>query len=225
MVCLLVALVVSNCNHLHLTQPAPAMPRTTVFQALRNKCLLPVQSEDSQNAGAAAIINLDEVIASLTSTALVEHELWASSLPAVKALMEEYKSTASMLSGIMRFVFLKQPAFCHVSSDKDKVPPETLHEWRESVAKKMMNWISDPGMLQDVSDLLIEPIKTELEMLYSAGLDSVAPVVEQLLGGLLGAGLSKGVFEDLMQKVPLEHPLRALVKTFGEAGPSFMQAW
>ena len=60
----------------------------------------------------------------------------------------------------------------------------------------------------------------ELKALFSAGLDSVAPVVQQLLGGLLGAGLSKGVSDDLMMKVPSQHPLRALVQTFAEARPS-----
>ena len=139
----------------------------------------------------------------------------------LRSMIQDYQKAVSVFAGIIRFVFLKQPAFSHVLSDKDKVSPETLQVWKDSAGEKLEDWVADANIRKDVESCLIQPLAVELKALFSAGLDSVAPVVQQLLGGLLGAGLSKGVSDDLMMKVPSQHPLRALVQTFAEARLTF----
>ena len=155
-------------------------PRSAACSALRNSCLVKVpasqprqegsaaqdsganQPQESQEAQAGqAIINLDEYFLGLSATALAEHPLWASTSSVfadLRVMIEKNRKAVSVFSGIIRFVFLKQPAFSHVLSDKDdKVSPETLQVWKDSANEKLKDWVGDANICKDVESCLIKP--------------------------------------------------------------------
>ena len=121
-----------------------------------------------------------------------------------------------MLASMMRFVFMKQPAFSQVSVGKDKVLPETMQDWTEKARKHAKTWVSEPALLEAIEHWLVKPLQAELQLLYSAGLSSVAPIVDQYVQGALACGLTR-VHDDVLLKVPQQHPLRGLVESFLQA--------
>ena len=191
------------------------------FDALKNQCLVKVPQQADADASASgpvgtAIINLDEFLNGFAAVAFIENKLWQS-LPAVQALIADYSTATSTLASMMRFVFMKQQAFSQVSGGKDAVLPETMQQWAENARKHARTWVSDPALLEAVEHWLLKPIQAELQLLYSAGLKCVPPVVDQYVQGALACGLSRGVYDDILLKVPQQHPLRGLVESFLEA--------
>ena len=160
------------------------------------------------------IINLDSFLSGLSATGLVEHPFWAS-IPAVEAMVKDFKRVASTASGLLRFTFGKQAAFSQVA--QEAIPAEVLQSYADNAETDISNWVDDPEILGDVKAWLLEPVRAELRQQFSSGLDSVGPVVEQFQQNLLSAGLSNGVRADLMLKIPQKHPLRKLVESFAEA--------
>ena len=202
------------CTYLTNTLPLSAL-RHLAFQSLRNGCKVSASSADAEPA--QSIINLDEFIAGLAGTSVVEDVLWES-FPAVKAIFADYNSTTKLLCDLVRWVFLKQPAFSHVGEDKKKASPDSLQAWHECCEKRVPALVAEPAILENIKKLLMEPVKFELRMVESAGLDAVAPIVSQCVQNLLGAGLSREVYDDVMLKIPQKHKLRNLVEAFGQAG-------
>ena len=193
------------------------------FDALKNNCMvkLPQPADADVSASGpvesgAAIINLDEFLSGFSAVAFVENKLWQS-LPAVQALIADYSTATSMLASMMRFVFMKQPAFSQVSAGKDKVLPETMQDWTEKARKHAKTWVSEPALLEAIEHWLVKPLQAELQLLYSAGLSSVAPIVDPHVQGALACGLTRGVHDDVLLKVPQQHPLRGLVESFLQA--------
>ena len=68
----------------------------------------------------------------------------------LRSMIQDYQKAVSVFSGIIRFVFLRQPAFSHVLSDKDKVSPETLQVWKDSAGEKLEDWVADANIRKDV---------------------------------------------------------------------------
>ena len=101
---------------------------------------------------------------------------------------------------------------------QEKTSPDNLHAWYECCEKRVPALVSEPVVLENTKKLLMEPVKFELSIMESAGLDSVAPVVNQCLQNLLGAGLSREVYDDVMLKIPQKHKLRKVVEAFFQAG-------
>ncbi|CAE7318730.1 unnamed protein product [Symbiodinium sp. CCMP2592] len=162
-----------------------------------------------------SIINLDDFLAGLTAASLAENKV-LQSIPAVAAMIADFASAVESVSQLLRWVFLREPAFSQVASKQEHVSPEALQVWADAAESRLSSLVEDPQVLLRVQTKLVSPVKLELARLYSAGLDSVAPIVDQLTGNMLGAGLTKGLYEDLMIKIPSNHKLAKLVDAFAK---------
>ena len=191
---------------------------------MRNNCRVSIASADEgvtgsdvSTAATSAIINLDEFCTGLSASAFVKHDLWQS-IPQAKAAMKNYQAMSCMLQDALRFVFLQQAAFSQVA--KQGVLPEKLQQWLDCLPDLLKEWVPKEVLEGDVKDVLLKPVEMELRTLYSSGLDGVAPLVEQCVQQLLGAGLSAKVRQQLLQRIPEKHPLKPLVDVYTQAGTS-----
>ena len=87
--------------------------------------------------------------------------LWEA-IPAVKAMMADFKESVVMITSLLKWVFSRQPAFQHTRAQKDEASADKLQSWETHVMTKIMSWISEPEILADVKALLLEPVKFEL---------------------------------------------------------------
>ena len=185
--------------------------RQLAFECLTNDCKIAASKEAEPG-----IVNVDDFLAGLSATALISDDLWAS-IPSAAAQVKSFKDMTESLSSLLRWIFAKQPAFSHVCEEQRKASATQLAAWDESLRSQVLQHFTEPKLLESIEKFLLTPVKKELAVMRSAGLDGVPPIVDMYTENLLSAGLGPSLLEEVLVKIPQQHKLRALVEAFGQA--------
>ena len=174
--------------------------------ALEKECMVDL------GHGASGLINLDEILLSFKATAFVSLKVW-DKLPSAAAAVKQYKEASELAANVAQYVFQKHAAFSQMPSGGKAVEPETLHKWKVSGFTLVQPYVPEE-VAKGFETMFVAVVEAELATVFSKGLDSVAPIVSKCVKGLLGAGLSRQIREETMQRIPASHRLKDLVDLF-----------
>ena len=176
---------------------------------MENECLVHLAN------GTSALINLDETLLSLKATAFVQHKVWARLAAAAADEVAKFKAASEIAADVAKHVFYKHKAFSHLPAGP-AATPETLQKWSDSGFALVSPYVPE-AVAESFKGNFLVPVRHELEGLFSKGLDSVAPIAWKCFKGLLGAGLSKQVRDQTLQRIPTSHNLKPVVDLFLQA--------
>ena len=174
--------------------------------ALEKECMVDL------GHGKSGLINLDEILLSFKATAFVSLKVW-DKLPSAAAAVKQYKEASELAANVAQYVFQKHAAFSQMPSGGKAVEPETLHKWKVSGFTLVQPYVPEE-VAKGFETMFVAVVEAELATVFSKGLDSVAPIVSKCVKGLLGAGLSRQIREETMQRIPASHRLKDLVDLF-----------
>ncbi|CAK9084808.1 Uncharacterized protein SCF082_LOCUS40216 [Durusdinium trenchii] len=182
--------------------------------ALEKECMVDL------GHGKSGLINLDEILLSFKATAFVSLKVW-DKLPSAAAAVKQYKEASELAANVAQYVFQKHAAFSQMPSGGKAVEPETLHKWKVSGFTLVQPYVPEE-VAKRFETMFVAVVEAELATVFSKGLDSVAPIVSKCVKGLLGAGLSRQIREETMQRIPASHRLKDLVDLFADCRASWL---
>lgn len=163
------------------------------------------------------LINVEETLAGLRRTALVDHAFWATSSASgqVAALLQDYKSVAQKLSSMMKYVLLENASFKNHA--KEPVGASELKVWVEKLPADLRGWLPTT-LAEKVQARFLHVCQSQLSAQCTAGIAGIASVAQDcaVKGG--SQGFTQERAQKLLAHIPKTHPLQPLVASFAEAG-------
>ena len=164
------------------------------------------------------LINVEETLAGLRHTALVDHAFWATSSASgqVAALLQDYKSVAQLSS--MKYVLLENASFKNHA--KEPVGASELKVWVEKLPADLRGWLPTT-LAEKVQARFLHVCQSQLSAQCTAGIAGIASVAQDcaVKGG--SQGFTQERAQKLLAHIPKTHPLQPLVASFAEAGGAF----
>ena len=121
------------------------------------------------------LINVEETLAGLRRTALVDHAFWATSSASgqVAALLQDYKSVAQLSS--TKYVLLENASFKNHA--KEPVGASELKVWVEKLPADLRGWLPTT-LAEKVQARFLHVCQSQLSAQCTAGIAGIASVAQ-----------------------------------------------
>ena len=187
--------------------PGSAHLRDILCSAIVADCIVVV-------SGQRKLIDLSQAFSALHAEKVVKHPLLAE-LPNAEWL-KQYEGLVAKLVVAVEIVFNNHPAFSHLPKKDFKV--EVVKGDLAVLVSELKQWIQDEKLLVNINEHFVKACGTSLATACASGLQAIKHMLEQGQKGVAGTGMSSETELNLLQKIPLDNPLRPLVAGFLEAG-------
>eukprot|EP00435_Cladocopium_sp_Y103_P061150 s662_g22.t1 len=158
-----------------------------------------------------SLAELDELLPSIQHTCIVEHGFWkhGSATGQVGSILKDYEAVSTMLCAMFKFV--------RDTNQKKQVDvaPADLSKWRESLPKRLPDWIGK-DLSQRVQDQCLKICEGKAQALTSEGFAAMGQVVDQCLAGKVPT-LSAEDQQRMLLNIPRGKELKGLAAAFLEA--------
>lgn len=162
--------------------------------------------------GVMTLMNLDELWPAVQNTSMIDHGFWKA-CPGKCAFLQRYQKFAKALCEMGEYLFRQLPSFQHLP----RVHPSaaSMRLWANQLPKQLEEWVESTELRGRMQKTCFQRCADQLKTLFSAGLAAVGQVVAEVKKG--ETPLTQNSVDELMSKVPSDHPLSMLCSAFFKA--------